>query len=228
MSTQEKVYKPPNSNNVNMHPGDPQGSPDEFFINQKTLVFIDEAFLSKLSKYLGDGEYIGFDRILFANNLSKMQKLACEKIFLYIAPPYQDAIPSLEDEKRKKGYDNFVRSLRNRGVIIREGRCQKLKIDGEFEYKQKSVDVFIAMDLTNILVKFPKIKKIVFISSDNDFVPVIKNLEENGVRTILYTYYGKKRDTPFSRSNHLIKSVYKYILLKKEDLLNAPILKQAK
>ena len=49
--------------------------------------------------------------------------------------------------------------------------------------------MLIAMDLTNVLVKSPQIKKIILISSDSDFVPIIKNLNDNNVKTILYTYY---------------------------------------
>ncbi len=98
-----------------------------------------------------------------------------------------------------------------------------MKIDGKFEYKQKAVDVFLAMDLTNIPVKYPNIKKIILIATDSDFVPVIKNLEEQAIKTILYTYYEKKRNTNFSRSNELIKSVHKYVLLSKQDFDNAPL-----
>ena len=79
------------------------------------------------------------------------------------------------------------------------------------------------MDLTNVPTEFPEIKRIILISSDSDFVPVIKNLEEKNIKTILYTYYEKKRNTSFSRSNYLIKSVYKYVLLKKEHFDNAPL-----
>ena len=103
-------------------------------------------------------------------------------------------------------------------IVIREGRCQRVKVDGKFEYNQKAVDVYLAMDLTNVITKYPNAKRIILISSDSDFVPVIKNLEENGIKTILYTYYEKNRDSNFSRSNHLIKSVYKYKLIQKEDM----------
>ncbi len=42
-------------------------------------------------------------------------------------------------------------------------------------------------------------------------------MEKLGIKVVLYTYYDKKRNSNFSRSNDLIKSVYKYVLLKKED-----------
>ncbi len=211
----QKVYKPVSFDNNNMLPGDLSRSPDESFF-QDTLVFIGANFLSKLSKHFGNGKYLVYDLIKFSKNLSRKQKLNYNNIFYYTAPPFQSSIPIKEEEKGKDGYDRFVNKLRKRGVV-REGRCQRLKIDGKFEYKQKAVDVLLTMDLTNVPVKYSNIKKIILVATDSDFVPVIKNLEEQGIKTILYTYYEKKRNTNFSRSNEIIKSVYKYVLLSKED-----------
>ncbi|MBU4086838.1 MAG: hypothetical protein KKB21_04660, partial [Nanoarchaeota archaeon] len=54
------VYKSQSSNNISMHPGDPQGSPDDCL---PCFVFIDDGFLAKLSKYFGNGKYLRFDRV---------------------------------------------------------------------------------------------------------------------------------------------------------------------
>lgn len=223
----QKVYKSKISNNTSMYPGDPQGSPDESFF-EDTLVFIDETFLEKLSKYFGNGKYLKFDKISFAMNIAKKEKFNCYKIFYYTAPPFQGGIPTPEEKKKRDGYDRFIGKLKEKGVIIREGRCQKLKCEDNFIFKQKAVDILLAMDLMNIPIKYSKIKRIILISSDSDFVPIVLNLRENGVKTILYTYYEKIRDTPFSVSNHLIKSVYKYVLLKKEDFYKAKLVKTIK
>jgi uncharacterized LabA/DUF88 family protein len=216
----DKIYKLEESNDTSMLPGNPKGLPDEFFSKKfnYTLVFIDEAFLSKLSKHFGGGKCLKFNKIDFAKGLSEKERLICKKIFYYLAPPFQSPIPSKEEEVRKEGHDRFTKNLREAGVIVREGRCQRLKIDDNFVYNQKAVDVLLAMDLTSIPLKYPEAKKIILISSDSDFVPVIKYLEEQGIKTILYTYYERKRDSPFSRSNELIKSVFKYVLLTKEYL----------
>ncbi|MEK6860192.1 MAG: NYN domain-containing protein [Nanoarchaeota archaeon] len=188
-----------------------------------TLIFIDETFLEKLSKYFGKGNYLKYDKVIFANNLARNQNLSCKKIFYYTSPPFQSPAPTKEEESKRDGYDRFVNKLKERGVAVREGRCQRLKIDGDFIFKQKAVDVLLAMDLTNVLIEFPNIKRIILISSDSDFVPVIKNLQKKGVKIILHTYYEKKRNTSFSRSNDLIKSVYKYVLLTKKDFDNSPL-----
>lgn len=223
-----KIYKLSICSDRSMLPGDPRGSPDESLFLEDALMFIDEAFLEKLSKHFGKGRYIKFDKILFARNLAKKQKLVCKNIFYYTAPPFQSDPPAKEEEKRKYGYDRFVNRLKEKGVIVREGRCQRLKADGKFTFKQKAVDVLMAMDLTNIPIRYPDVKKIILISSDSDFVPVIENLRVNGVKTVLCTYYEKRRDTPFSRSNHLIKSVSKYVLLDESDFLGAAFVQEGK
>src|SRR3989344_1991545 len=126
----QKIYKERDNINNNMNPGDPRGSPDESSLSRNTIVFIDEAFLSKLSKYFGNGKYLKFDRTFFAKNIAKKQKLECEHVFLYIAPPFQDLVPSKEEEKKKEGYDKFVYKLKGKGIGERKGRGQSLKING--------------------------------------------------------------------------------------------------
>ncbi|MBT4135328.1 NYN domain-containing protein [archaeon] len=189
-----------------------------------TLVFIDAGFLSKLSKYFGKGKYLNYDLFRFPKYISKKQNLFCKKTFYYIAPPFISNKSSPEEIRRKKDYDNFIKIIsKNKEFIIREGRCQRLKIDGEFIFKQKGVDSLAVIDLVNVLIDYPNIKKIILIASDSDFVPVINNLNKRGVKTILYTYYERGRKARFSTSNELIKSVYKYVLLTKEDFTSCPI-----
>ena len=214
----QKPYKQEMFNRINMNPGDSQELPDESFI------FIDGGFLSKLSKYLGGKEYLRYDLINFAENLCLKQKLTCTKIYYYTAPPFQSNNPSVEEENRKKNYDRFIKKLKeNKKTIIREGRCQRLKINNTYEYKQKAVDSLAIMDLMEVPLKNKDVKKIVLIACDSDFVPVVKRLGENEVRTILYTYYQKSRDEKFSTSNQLIKSVWKYIILTKKDFEESPL-----
>lgn len=222
-----KFYKYRNNTNNSMLPGNPNGLPDESFFsgvkNNETLVFIDEGFLSKLSKHFGKEKYLKFDKIDFAKELANKQGLFCKKIFYYTSPPFQCSKPTKKEESLREGYDRFVKKLRERGVLVREGRCQRLEINEKFRYNQKAVDVLLTMDLILTPLKYPKIKKIILIACDSDFVPVVQSLREFGIKTVLYTYYEKKRDTNFSRSNYLIKSVYKYVLLSEQDFLDAPL-----
>jgi len=225
----DKIYKVENSVNIGMLPGDPKGLPDESFFIQsgkETLVFIDDGFLAKLNKHFGSGKYIKFDKLAFSENLAIKQGLNFKHVFYYTAPPFQGKFPTEEEEEMKRGYDRFIAKLKeDKRITIREGRVQRLKVDGKFLYKQKAVDSLAIIDLMMVPLKYAQIKKIIIISSDSDFVPAIETLKEFGIKTILYTFYQRKRNTGFSRSNHLIKSVHKYVLLSKADFDNAPLIK---
>ncbi len=120
---QQKIYKPTKDYSNNMPPGDLKRSPDESFFSigkdNAPLVFIDDAFLSKLSKYLGEGKYIKFDRIILSEILAEKEKLNCEKVHIYISPPFQSSKSTKEEELRKRGYDKFINKLKEKGVIAR-------------------------------------------------------------------------------------------------------------
>ena len=188
-----------------------------------TLVFIDGAFVSKLSKYFGGGKYISFDLVTFAKLIAKKQNLFCKHLFYYTAPPFQSEPPTREQIKRKRGYDNFIRSFgENKGVTIRQGRCQKIiNESSEIEYHQKGVDALMVSDMVSVPIKFPKIKKIILVTSDTDFCPIIRDIENLGVKVLVCTYYEKKRDSKFSVSHHLIDSREEVYYLTKQDFEEA-------
>ena len=194
---------------------------------EETLVFLDAGFLFKLSKHFGKGKYLVYDIVKFSNSISKNQGLSCQKIFYYTAPPFISGKPSKNEMQRKKSYDNFISKLsKNKNLVICEGRCQRLKINNKFEYVQKGVDSLVVIDLMNVGVDYPEIKKIILIACDSDFVPVIKDLKRKGIKTILYVYYEKGRKAKFSTSNELIKSVDKYVLLSKENFTSSQLDKE--
>jgi uncharacterized LabA/DUF88 family protein len=221
-SKNQKAYKENNLNNNNMPPSDRNGSLDDSFI------FIDAGFLSKLSKYFGKGKYIVYDLIKFCENISKKQKLNCNKIFYYTAPPFQSNAPTEKERERKDRYDTFIKKLsKNPKIEIREGRCQRLiNKNGHVKYSQKAVDSLMVIDLMKIPLKYPNLKKISLIACDSDFVPVINELKEIGIEIILFTYFTKKRDTNFSRSSYLNNVVNKYVRLSKEDFDKAKLIKE--
>lgn len=186
---------------------------------ESTLVLLDAGFLSKLSKHFGKGNYLKYDIIAFAKNLAKKQNLFCKHVFYYTAPPFQSDKPTNEEAERYRKYTKFIKKISKDTLItIREGRCQRLKIDGNFIFKQKAVDSLAIIDLMSVSIEHPEIRKIILVASDSDFVPVVERLKKVNIRTILYTYYEEKnRRSIFSTSNELIKSVYKYVLLTKEN-----------
>ena len=105
---------------------------------EKTLVLLDAGFLSKLSNYFGKSKYLKYDLINFAKKISEKQNLFCEHIFYYTAPPFQSPKSTKEESIRYKKYARFIKKLSSNKIIsIREGRCQRLKIDGKFIYKDR-------------------------------------------------------------------------------------------
>lgn len=186
---------------------------------EETMVFIDEGFLSQLSKHFGGGGYIKIDYLKFARNLARKQNLFLNHLFYYTAPPFQDPHPSAEQAKRKEGYDKFISKFgRNKEVVIRQGRCQKItNQNGEMEYHQKGVDALMVSDMVSVPIKFPNIKKIILVTSDTDFCPIIGDITGLGIKVILYTYYERKRHSKFSVSHHLIDCCEDTFYLTKQD-----------
>lgn len=186
---------------------------------EETIVFVDAGFLSKLSKYFGGGKYLKYDLIKFCEEISRKQSLICKKIFYYTAPPFQPTNPTKEESERKDKYDRFIKKIsQNQKINVREGRCQKLfNKDGYSNYFQKAVDSLIVIYLMSLPIKNKEIKKIILIACDSDLVPVIDELKNYNIDSILYTFFTKKRDTNFSRSTHLMGAVSRYVKLTKND-----------
>src|SRR3989338_5287269 len=157
---------------------------------EKTVILIDGGFLSKLNKYLGSGKYTRYDIIRFSKNLAEKQNLNFEHIFYYTAPPFQSDKPTKEEAERHKKYENFkVKLLKNKIISVREGRCQRLKIDNKFIYGQKGVDALAIIDLMSIPLQNKDVKSVILIANDSDFVPVVRKLKELNINIILYTHY---------------------------------------
>jgi len=73
------------------------------------------------------------------------------------------------------------------------------------------------IDLMRFERRFSDVKKIILIVCDSDFVPVIEQLKGEGIEIILYTYFDRKRNSPFSRYNELLKTCSRWVKLKSED-----------
>ena len=174
-------------------------------------MFIDGGYLSFISKFFGKGKPLKYKMEVFAKNLAKSRDLECKKIYFYTAPPYQDSIPTKEENKRKARYDKFILKLKETGIIIREGRCQKI----DNIYQQKGVDTLLTIDLSRIPKK-EGISDVIVLTSDTDFVPIINDLSEDGINVILAYFTDRKRKSGLSLSNHLWKSCKDKIKIKIE------------
>jgi len=184
-----------------------------------TLIFVDSGFLSELSKHFGKGRHLRFDYSKFFRFLAEKKKLNLKKIFYYTAPPFQSENPTKEEALRKKGYDNFINKIKKDVLFsVKEGRVQKIIGSEGEEFTQKGVDTLMTMDLAFSKDKFPDAKKIIMVTSDTDFVPVIKELKRFGIEVILYTYSDAKRNSKFFLSHHLTECCDDVEYLKKEDM----------
>lgn len=181
------------------------------FIMEQTIVFIDAGYLSFISKFFGNGKPLKYKMEVFAKNLAKSKNLECKKIYFYTAPPYQDSTPTKEENRRKANYDKFVSKLKEVGIFVREGRCQK--IDNTFQ--QKGVDTLLTIDLSRIPNK-EGISNVIVLTSDTDFVPIINDLSEDGINVILAYFTDRKRKSGLSLSNHLWKACKDKLKIRKE------------
>ena len=198
---------------------------------EDNLVFIDEGFLDKLTKLFGNGKRLKFNKFDFAKRIAEKQNLLCRKLFYYTCPPFQSGISSEKERNMKEGYDKFISALsRNKDIILRQGRCQRIvNQDGKTEFNQKGVDVLLTIDLSHINEDFPEIRKVILVSSDTDFCPIIRDVKEReNIEVILYTYFEKKRNSKFSLSNELIAFCSKYFKLTKEDFTSCLLNKNKK
>ena len=135
------------------------------------------------------------------------------KTYYYTAPPYQSPNPTQEERSRLRGYNTVMNRYRRiQDFNIREGRCQK--INGE--YHEKGVDTLFTMDLMKASHE-NKVKNVILVACDTDYVPVIKELrEKHHINVCLFHYTDRVRKSEFSLSNHLESSCDKCILLTKE------------
>ena len=176
-----------------------------------TIVFIDAGYLSFISKFFGNGKPLKYKMEVFAKNLAKSKNLECKKIYFYTAPPYQDSNPTKEENQRKASYDKFVAKLKQVGIVVREGRCQKIDNISQ----QKGVDTLLTIDSSRIPKK-ENISEVVVLTSDTDFVPIINDLSEDGINLILAYFTDRKRKSGLSLSNHLWKACKDKIKIRKD------------
>lgn len=184
-----------------------------FFKMNDCIVFIDGAYLSLISKFLGKGKHLRFSIKKFTEGLAKKENLFCKEIFYYNCPPFQGTPPTKEQTKRKAGYDKFTSKIRKTGIKVREGRCQMI----DNKYTQKGVDVLLSIDLVR---KASEVENFILVACDTDFVPAIKDIRANDkVKVILY--YFRDKNSKFSMSDHILSVCDKKIKLRLQDFKEA-------
>jgi len=151
---------------------------------------MEERIIEKVGIFV-DGGYV--DRVLLDEfNRTRIsygklsQKLAAGREILrtyyYHCPPYQSHSPTPEERNRFSNAERFFASLNQ--LPRYEVRLGKLarhrRDDGSIEYKQKGVDILLAIDLVQLSAK-NLITHAVLFASDSDYVPAIHRAKDNGV-----------------------------------------------
>ncbi|VVB83623.1 NYN domain protein [uncultured archaeon] len=171
-----------------------------FNMKKRAVFLIDSGYLSFITKFLGGGKHLKFKIEDFVKNISNKSGCECDLVYFYTAPPYQNPIPTKEENERKANYDKFIsklKQIKHPQLIIREGRCQKIKND----YCQKGVDTLITMDLVKFSID-NSIDKILFMTADTDFAPIMKEVAKDKELVLIY-FTDKRRKSAFTLSNRL-------------------------
>ena len=194
------------------------GLPDVFFILEvgsmdDCVMIVDDGFFKLVKKHF-HGKLLKSFR-----NICNNEGFVLKHLFFCTAPPYQNKVPDEKEASLKRDYDKLISLLNyKKWITVREGRCQRLEADGEFNYFQKGVDSWVVFEMSRLKLNFPNVKKVILISSDSDFAPIINEVQEkDNIEIILYTYFDRIRGSPFSSSNHLLQSCSRWVKLKSED-----------
>ena len=186
----------------------------------KANVYIDDGYLCKISKEFGGGSYLKIDYYRLAISMARIFNFWCNSIYFYTAPPFQSNPPTVEESRRKSGYDRLVSKIsRIPKFYVREGRVQK--IDNEF--KQKGVDTLLTMDLMELLQDRQGVKAAVLLICDTDFVPILNSIRKKEIEVILFYYSDYVRHSNFSMSDYLLTACDKHHLIDKDFLMKSKI-----
>ena len=183
------------------------------------VVIIDDGFYKLVKKYFQDRSGESGKLLKSFRNICKNEDFKLKHLFFCTAPPYQSNVPTGKEDFLKRRHDKLISLLGyKKWITVQEGRCQRLKIDGDYRYSQKGVDSWVVFNLARLRLDFPDVKKIILVSSDSDFAPIVKEVQErDGIEIILYTYFDKRRGSSFSLSNHLLDVCSRFVKLRMED-----------
>jgi uncharacterized LabA/DUF88 family protein len=186
---------------------------------EDTLVFVDDGFFGLVKKRFQKEDNKPKKYLQTFRNICNKENLNLNRLYIYTAPPYQSSIPNSRETFLMSKYQSMTKMFRNKSwITLREGRCQKvINNQGLEQFSQKGIDALLILDMYDVKENYPNIKKIILIASDSDFVPVIERMKQRGFEIILYTYFERKRNSRFSTSNHLLKTVSRWVKLQNED-----------
>jgi uncharacterized LabA/DUF88 family protein len=167
------------------------------------ILFIDaNNWYHNLKKYYNNNK-VSIKNI--SNYLSKKLNINIIEIRWYTS------IPDIEEnEEIYFKHLKFLEDLKKKGIQIITRKLQKLKIKGQTIFKEKGIDVWIAVDIIRLSLIEKKCNKVVLISGDADFVPALELISKNKISVI-------SSSVPKGYSYEL-RTKFPYITLNKEIL----------
>jgi len=144
----------------------------------KCAILIDGAYLEKVRDNDFNGMRVDIGKL--GDELAgTMERL---RTYYYNCPPYTGTPPTPEEKNRLALSDSFISALKRLPRLqVRLGKLQKI---GD-QYKQKRVDIWMAVDLVRMSAN-RQIDKAILITGDSDLVPAIEAARDSGVVVALY------------------------------------------
>src|SRR6266446_3474076 len=150
----------------------------------KCAIMIDGGYLDKILANEYSGTRVDYGKLGDAL-AGKMERL---RSYYYHCMPYQSVPPSEDEKKKFAAMDSFIYNLRKLPRFqFRQGKMQRI---GN-EYRQKRVDILMAVDLVRIS-STRQVDMAIIITGDSDLVPAVEVARDSGVVVSLY-YSDKAR-----------------------------------
>jgi len=144
----------------------------------KCAILIDGGYLDKVMMNDFSGSRVDIGKL--GDELASPDERL--RTYLYHCMPYMSNPPTEEEKKRYSSRDKYISALKRLPRFqFRQGKLQKTS-DG---YRQKRVDILIAVDLVRMSSN-RQIDRAVLIAGDSDLVPAIEAARDAGVVVTLY------------------------------------------
>jgi uncharacterized LabA/DUF88 family protein len=171
---------------------------------RRAILFIDGSnFYHNTKETLGESLNIDF---------KKLANLICNKFNLELKQIiYYNSIPDISDDKDVYyKHMSFLDNLKKEGIVVKTRKLKKIK---QLNIKiEKGIDVMIASDMIRETLIKKECDVCILISGDADFIPSMEIIKESGYEVIVSC-------PKIGFSNELRQGHFRYLVLKKEDLL---------
>jgi uncharacterized LabA/DUF88 family protein len=177
-------------------------------LNDRAVVLIDGGYLNKVLTAIFPSQRIDYEKF------SELVCGDCDRLrtYYYNCMPYQSSPPTEIEREKYSNMSKFLHRLEQLSRFqIKLGRLQKYYTEnGDVDFKQKRVDVLLAVDLAQ-LSWTRNIGTAILVAGDSDFVPAVETAKNAGVLVRLYY-------SDFSIHDELLTSVDDKILITREML----------